>query len=160
MIALAYMHNLNIAHRDVKLDNALVTAWDGATFQSVHVVLSDFGFARVSDAFSSCRTFLGTPLYMAPEVWRTKYHLGIYGYAADVFAAGTFLYLLSSLCTPWLEHSTPEAQIRFEDVTFDHLDDAAMMSTNMQEIIKTAMTRNPQDRCTSDGLRRALELCS
>lgn len=39
---LQYMHEQNIVHRDVKLENILMTSFDPAN----RVVISDFGFAR------------------------------------------------------------------------------------------------------------------
>ena len=58
-IALNYLHRLDIAHRDLKLENILLGA-DG------HIKVADFGFAK---RFStSTWTYCGTPDYVAPEV--------------------------------------------------------------------------------------------
>lgn len=56
------VHKRNIIHRDIKPANFLIH--DGI------VKIADFGFAKVVDNVneSSIQTFLGSPLYMAPQV--------------------------------------------------------------------------------------------
>lgn len=63
---LKYLHNLNIAHRDLKCENILI-------FKNNVAVLSDFGFSRAFDNDSRnmiCRTFCGSTAYASPELLR------------------------------------------------------------------------------------------
>lgn len=68
--ALEYAHKQGVVHRDVKPANILFDE-DGS------VRLSDFGFSRAMQASSSGSIsasggVIGTPQYIAPEIWRGK----------------------------------------------------------------------------------------
>mmetsp|Transcript_120894 Transcript_120894/g.386161 ORF Transcript_120894/g.386161 Transcript_120894/m.386161 type:complete len:318 (+) Transcript_120894:130-1083(+) len=61
-IALQYIHNRRILHRDLKSKNAFLT-------KSGVVKLGDFGIAKVFDtADSFTETLVGTPYYLPPEM--------------------------------------------------------------------------------------------
>jgi serine/threonine protein kinase len=58
MEALIFMHNKNIAHRDLKLSNILIT-------DDYQLKLADFGFSKdLEEGYFT--SFCGTPLSMAP----------------------------------------------------------------------------------------------
>ncbi|GMH49520.1 hypothetical protein TL16_g00538 [Triparma laevis f. inornata] len=78
--ALEYLHDPArlICHRDVKTDNCLVTF-------DHRCLLSDFGEAKKLD---SNNTSVGTPYYVAPEVFRGDLE---YGVEADVYSFGVLL---------------------------------------------------------------------
>ena len=63
--ALRYLHNCRITHRDIKPDNILIASLDPFV-----VKLSDFGLSKViKDDETFLKTFCGTLLYCAPEVY-------------------------------------------------------------------------------------------
>lgn len=85
--ALQFLHANNILHRDIKPENILVFSLELSA--PVHVKLSDFGTARlVSDQPSTMTRGVGTPLYMAPELF------GKQGYSrsADIYSFGMLLW--------------------------------------------------------------------
>lgn len=63
--ALGYLHRRNITHRDIKPENILI-----ASRSPLIVKLSDFGLSkRITDQETFLKTFCGTILYCAPEVY-------------------------------------------------------------------------------------------
>ncbi|MDH4284059.1 MAG: serine/threonine protein kinase [Gallionellaceae bacterium] len=80
---LAYAHEHNIIHRDVKPSNIMVVR-DG------HVKITDFGIARMESASVRTQTgmVLGSPKYMSPEQVTGK-HLD---QRSDIFSLGVMLY--------------------------------------------------------------------
>lgn len=74
---LAYAHEVGVMHRDLKPENVLLQAnWLPK--------LADFGFARTVAQHEVCRSLVGSPGYVAPEVSMQM----PYGFAADVFSLG------------------------------------------------------------------------
>lgn len=64
---LDYAHQRGFVHRDIKPANILVSDKDGA-------VLTDFGLVRAAEmsGMSTSGVMLGTPPYIAPEIWEGK----------------------------------------------------------------------------------------
>ena len=82
--AIVYIHELGIAHRDIKLENVVVN-------EDEKVKLVDFGFARKIVNNEKMEDICGTPNYMSPELCKK----GSYnGRASDVWALGIILYYL------------------------------------------------------------------
>jgi tRNA A-37 threonylcarbamoyl transferase component Bud32 len=79
-----YMHELNIAHRDLKLTNLLID-------DNYCVKIIDFGFA--CDASQRQLLYCGTPSYMAPEIVQKKLYLAK---PVDVWSLGVILFKLLS----------------------------------------------------------------
>ncbi len=75
--ALVHIHNLSIAHRDVKPDNVVVD-WRGTPR------LTDFGLAT-EQTLSSVRGAVGTESFCAPEVLEEDHYCG---FKADVWSLG------------------------------------------------------------------------
>ncbi|ORX98514.1 kinase-like protein [Basidiobolus meristosporus CBS 931.73] len=75
-----------IVHRDIKPENVFITA--NNTFK-----LGDFGLYRSLAQRSVAYSFVGTPLYMAPEMLRNQ----PYSSKVDIWALGLLLYELCCL---------------------------------------------------------------
>lgn len=77
---LKYLHARGIIHRDLKPANILITG-------NLLLKIADFGFARKSNTIDLYTSLVGTPLYMAPEVYKSNYSS-----KCDIWSAGVIFY--------------------------------------------------------------------
>ena len=68
-LAVNYLHEKGIVHRDLKLENVLLD-------ERCRVKLGDFGFTREFDRGTYLETYCGTTGYAAPEMLEGKKYLG------------------------------------------------------------------------------------
>lgn len=86
-MALQYMHERNILHRDLKTQNIFLT-------KSKIIKVGDLGIARVLDSSTDmATTLIGTPYYMSPELFSNK----PYNHKSDVWALGCCVYEMATL---------------------------------------------------------------
>jgi eukaryotic-like serine/threonine-protein kinase len=94
--ALQYAHDRGIVHRDIKPANFLLRIESHAKTRFAHLLLSDFGLAKVFTASSATNTILGTPTYMAPEQFE-----GAARPESDQYALAVMIYYLLAGRTPF-----------------------------------------------------------
>lgn len=68
LLAIHYLHNQGIVHRDLKLENFLYE-----TKKNDHLKLIDFGFSKVWEPNTKMKLSCGTLAYVAPEVLEKSY---------------------------------------------------------------------------------------
>jgi WNK lysine deficient protein kinase len=88
---LAYLHAHGVIHRDLKCDNIFVNGSQG------QVKIGDLGLAAVRRA-AAARCVVGTPEFMAPEVYAEAYDE-----LADVYSFGMCLLEMVTLEYPYSE---------------------------------------------------------
>ena len=86
------IHNSNIVHRDIKLENIMLSG-DDYTLKYV-----DFGFAT-EKSYGYLNNYLGTPNYAAPELHLKKPYLGVY---EDIFSLGVTLFIIVTGYLPFI----------------------------------------------------------
>ncbi|EZA50124.1 Putative serine/threonine-protein kinase F31E3.2 [Ooceraea biroi] len=76
-LAIDFLHNAGIVHRDLKATNILLD-------ENGHAVIIDFGLAKWLPRNERTNTLCGTPQYMAPEILRREH----YGHEVDWWSLG------------------------------------------------------------------------
>ena len=98
-LALEYMHARKVIHRDIKPPNIFLLG------PEERLVLGDVGVAKTLEATKAfAHTGIGTPFYMAPEIYANKGH----NTKADVWSLGVLLYELAYLRQPFDGESVQE----------------------------------------------------
>lgn len=92
LLAVEYMHDKNIVHRDLKLENMMVD-------ENNQFKLIDMGFGQFFKPGSLLSTFCGSPDYAAPELFRG---IPYDGPKVDIWSLGVVLFAMLSGCLPFL----------------------------------------------------------
>lgn len=104
--AVAYLHSLNVAHRDLKFSNIMIT-------DAGIVKLIDLGFACKGDHTQNL--FCGTPAYMPPELFdEGNYH----PLPVDIWSLGVILFKLVTHNYPFGSNKDKNLQRRIEGCRF------------------------------------------
>lgn len=90
-MGLRYIHQQDIIHRDIKLDNILVD-------ESNRCKICDFGVSKRIDPNELIMDQCGTPAYIAPEIILDE---GYKGFSADIWSLGVLLFSLLTGCMPF-----------------------------------------------------------
>ena len=89
---LCYLHANNIVHRDLKLENILISEIerDKETNKNLFwIKIIDFGTAKIFEKNKSEKAVVGSSYYIAPEVLQKHYNE-----KCDTWSAGVILYML------------------------------------------------------------------
>lgn len=132
--ALQYLKRINIAHRDLKPHNLLLSG-DYKTLK-----LTDFNFAREMIETDLSQTVCGSPLYMAPEILEKR----LYTNKSDLWSVGIILYEMVYARNPFsdaqnivdLMHKLKIRQIEY----------SAVVSSECNDLLEKLLRINPELR--------------
>ncbi|KAF7969621.1 hypothetical protein HWV62_26795 [Athelia sp. TMB] len=133
--ALEYCHQNNVVHRDLKLEDILVS-------HTGNIKIIDFGLSNLYDPASHLSTFCSHSYYAAPEVLNGKAYTGP---EVDVWSFGVILYVLVCGRVPFDDHSLPalHAKIRRGIVEYP-----AWLTAGCKHLLVRMLDTNPAARAT------------
>lgn len=139
LIGLESLHKNKIIHRDIKAANLFLTS-DYET-----VKLGDLGVAKHAKD-DLARTQIGTPYYLAPEIWDNK----VYDYRCDIFSLGVLAYEMAALKVPFSGVSLQDLYKNIKRGIVKKI--PKTYSDDLYYIIKLMLSQNPQKRPTATKL--------
>jgi len=136
LLAIQYLHGLNIIYRDLKPENVLLS-------NTGHVKLTDFGLSKegIEDNFSA-KTMCGTPEYLAPEILDKKGH----GKAVDWYSLGALVFEMLSGLPPFY---TKDRTKLFERIRTAELQYPSHMSRGAVDLCRSLLKKDPAQRLGS-----------
>ena len=95
ILGIKYIHEQNIVHRDIKLENLLIDL-------NNNVKICDFGIGKkVTNKSQLLYDQCGTLMYMAPEILLSTKEKGYEGFPVDIWSSGISLYIMLSGTLPF-----------------------------------------------------------
>ena len=144
MDALSYIHKLGIAHRDIKLENILVTADDDAK-------LSDFGLCKQQHGDDPMLTTCGTLVYAAPEIIREEPYNGM---KSDIWSAGVLLYAMIASHFPWVAPPGLPPEMLMKETARQIVEGEIKLpdgiSNELQNLLGNLLNVDPDERPTAE----------
>ena len=99
--AVNHLHKMNIMHRDLKLENILITKIEEDGLYRIK--LCDFGTSHLFQEGRKEKKVIGSGYYMAPEVINKKYD-----FKCDLWSCGIIMYILLNKEIPFLGDNKTE----------------------------------------------------
>jgi calcium-dependent protein kinase len=132
-----------VIHRDLKPENILLES--NKDFTQIKII--DFGISLRQEPTQSVTESIGTPYYIAPEVWKKHYNR-----ECDVWSAGVIMYILLSGTPPFnaptdkeMKEKILEGAYNLTGPTWDATSEAA------KDLIGQLLTYDPESRVTAEA---------
>ncbi|XP_064154869.1 serine/threonine-protein kinase Nek4-like isoform X1 [Anguilla rostrata] len=133
-MALQYLHEKHILHRDLKTQNIFLT-------KTNIIKVGDLGIARVLENQNDmASTLIGTPYYMSPELFSNK----PYNYKSDVWALGCCVYEMATLKHAFNAKDMNSLVYRIVGGKLPEM--PSKYNSQLGELIKSMLSKNPEER--------------
>lgn len=120
--ALDYCHRNSIVHRDLKIENILIS-------KSGDIKIIDFGLSNLYSPRSLLKTFCGSLYFAAPELLNARQYTGP---EVDVWSFGIVLYVLVCGKVPFDDQSMPQLHAKIKR---GHVDYPQWLTAGMFEAL-------------------------
>ncbi|WFC94041.1 non-specific serine/threonine protein kinase [Malassezia brasiliensis] len=133
--ALQYCHANNVVHRDLKIENILIS-------KSGNIKIIDFGLSNLYSPQSHLNTFCGSLYFAAPELLNARVYTGP---EVDVWSFGVVLYVLVCGKVPFDDQNMPalHAKIKRGQVEYP-----VWLSPECKQLLSRMLVTNPQQRAS------------
>jgi NIMA (never in mitosis gene a)-related kinase len=136
---LRVLHSCGVVHRDLKSANILLSAPD-------LLKIGDLGISTVLTKRELARTQIGTPLYIAPEVWKRR----PYNQKCDMWALGVLLYEMMTFSYPFVGRGNGDIAMRVCLGRYNM--PSVPYSSDLVSIVRRLLQVNPGLRPTAQEL--------
>ena len=136
LLAIEYLHNRNIIHRDIKLSNVLLS-------DKMEVKLCDFGLAIGNNSITN-KTICGTPNYIAPEILNYKNGTN-YSFEIDIWSFGIILYSLFYKKTPFESQEKGKTKKNIQNVMYKFPENN-QVSDDAKDLMRSIFVKEPSLR--------------
>lgn len=133
--ALDYSHRNSIVHRDLKIENILIS-------KTGDIKIIDFGLSNLFSPRSQLKTFCGSLYFAAPELLQAKAYTGP---EVDVWSFGIVLYVLVCGKVPFDDQSMPQLHAKIKKGAVEY---PPWLSAECKHIISRMLVTNPSQRAT------------
>eukprot|EP01114_Cavostelium_apophysatum_P019250 TRINITY_DN6151_c0_g1_i2.p1 TRINITY_DN6151_c0_g1~~TRINITY_DN6151_c0_g1_i2.p1 ORF type:complete len:338 (+),score=59.81 TRINITY_DN6151_c0_g1_i2:167-1180(+) len=142
--AIRYLHSVHIVHRDLKLENILVSRTNGEPC----LKLSDFGLSKIltPSNIEFMRTRCGTPTYVAPEILLGE----PYTPSVDIWSMGVVLYVM--VCQQYPFHATNLHEMYEMIITGRIQDFPVEISEELKDLISGMLTVDVTERLSISAI--------
>ena len=145
---LCYLHANNIVHRDLKLENILITEMelDEHTQKNYFwIKIIDFGTAKIFEKNKSEKAVVGSSYYIAPEVLKKAYNE-----KCDTWSAGVLLYMMLVGRAPFDGEDDEEIIANIEKGQFNRNHRKLVnASFEIQDLVNKLLEINPKKRLSA-----------
>ncbi len=108
--ALDYCHRNSIVHRDLKIENILIS-------KTGDIKIIDFGLSNLFSPRAHLKTFCGSLYFAAPELLQARQYLGP---EVDIWSFGIVLYVLVCGKVPFDDQSMPQLHAKIKKGVVDY----------------------------------------